>query len=415
MKNPFSGIYYGWVLVGALSLAEMTSWGVLYYSFSVFLVPMQQELGWSRSAIVGAFSLAFLLSGLAGVPIGRWLDRHGPRLLMTVGSIAAALLVLAWGGVANLATFYLIWAGIGVTMAAVLYEPAFAVVAKWFVRQRGRALTVLTFIAGFARVIYSPLAGWLISLQGWRAALCTLACVLAVGTIPLHALVLRRRPEDLGLVADGEGSYVSTSGGSSQAVTERSISLDEALRGATFWWLTTAFVTNVIGVIAVNVHLVSYLVDHGFEAKFAATAMGLVGIMALPGRLIFTPLGDLLPRSSITACLFLLQALSLLVLLWVPGKAGVLGFVAVFGAGFGAVTPARAALIAEFYGPTSYGSINGVLALFLTGAGALAPVGAALGHDLAGGYGPVWWTLVTISTLGAGAVLLAERSARHLA
>lgn len=406
-------IYYGWILVGALSLAEMTAWGVLYYSFSVFLVPMQQELGWSRASMAGAFSLALLLSGIAGVPIGRWVDRHGPRLLMTVGAIAAALLVFAWGRVTDLTTFYLIWGGIGVTMAATLYEPAFAIVAKWFVRRRGRALTVLTFVAGFASVIYIPLAGWLIRAQGWRGALVTLACLLAVGTVPLHAFVLRRRPEDLGLAPDGDGAPAGESGHPIHPQGERSVTLDAALRGATFWWLTAAFVMNVIGVIAINVHLVSYLIDHGFEASFAAAAMGLVGIMALPGRLIFTPLGDLVPRSLLTAFLFLLQTFSLLVLLWAKSKAGVFGFVALFGAGFGAITPARAALIAEYYGPASYGSINGVLALFLTFAGALAPLGAAWGHDLMGGYEPVLWILVATSALGAIAVLCAEQSAKH--
>jgi MFS family permease len=123
---------------------------------------MQQEMGWSRSSMTGAFSLGLLLSGGAGVLFGRWIDHHGARLLMTSGSIAVTLLMLAWGTVTTLSGFYAIWAGIGVTMAAVLYEPAFAVIAKWFVRYRGRALTVLTFVAGFASVSYIPLANWLI-------------------------------------------------------------------------------------------------------------------------------------------------------------------------------------------------------------------------------------------------------------
>ncbi len=414
MQAPFSGVYYGWILVGVLSIAETTAWGVLYYAFSVFLVPMQRELGWSRSSMAGAFSLALLISGISGVVFGRWIDRYGARVLMTVGSIAATLLVLAWSAVTTLTGFYLVWAGIGVTMAAVLYEPAFAVIAKWFVRYRGRALTVLTFVAGFASVIYIPLAGWLIRVQGWRSALFTLAVILAVGTIPLHALVLRRRPEDLGLFPDGERPLGSHSLASSSTQPERSVALHDAVRSATFWWLTTAFTMNIIGVLAINVHLVSYLIDHGFEESFASTAMGLVGLMALPGRLIFTPLGDVLPRSLLTALLFLFQTLSLLVLLFVPGKIGVFGFVGLFGIGFGAITPARAALIAEFYGPAAYASINGVLGLFLVSAGALAPVGAAWGHDLAGGYEPVLWTLAMISAFGALAILLAQRSARPM-
>jgi MFS family permease len=195
--------YYGWVLVLTLAVTETTSFGVLYYAFTVFVTPMREELGWSTAVLTGAFSLSQLLNGLAGVPAGRWLDRHGPRLLMTVGSCVAMLLVLAWSRVDSLVAFYAIWAAIGVTGAAVLYEPAFVVVANWFVKQRSRALTVLTFIAGFASVIYIPLAGWLVEAQGWRTALVTLALILGIGTIPLHALVLRRRPADIGLLPDG--------------------------------------------------------------------------------------------------------------------------------------------------------------------------------------------------------------------
>src|SRR6266852_840024 len=165
------GMYYGWLLVGTLGITETISWGVLYYAFSVFLTPMEADLGWSRAATTGAFSLALVVSGVGAIPVGRWLDQHGPRLLMTAGACVGPLLVLAWSRADNLAGFYLLWAGIGLVMATVLYEPAFAV--------------------------------WLVQPQGWRSAVVSLAAILAVGTIPAHALLLRRRPEDLGLHPDG--------------------------------------------------------------------------------------------------------------------------------------------------------------------------------------------------------------------
>src|SRR5207245_126547 len=118
-------MYYGWVLVGTLGLTEITSWGVLYYGFTVFVTPMHQAFGWSRAPITGAFWLALLGSGAVGVPVGRLLDRSGPRVLMTVGSCAATALVFAWAAVDSLPVFYFVWLAIGVTMAAVLYEPAF--------------------------------------------------------------------------------------------------------------------------------------------------------------------------------------------------------------------------------------------------------------------------------------------------
>jgi MFS family permease len=403
-------VYYGWVLVVTLAFTEMTSWGVLYYGFTVFITPMHQQFGWSRAAITGAFSLALLLSGVAGLPVGRWLDRFGPRALMTAGSCAAVLLTLAWAAITRLLAIYLVWAAIGVTMAAILYEPAFVVVATWFHRKRGRALTVLTFIAGFASVVYIPLAGLLVHTRGWRGALVVLALLLAVLTILPHALVLRRRPEELGLRPDGVAAVQEAD----TTPPERSLALREALRGTAFWWLTAAFFLNTLGAGAMFVHLVPYLTDHGYGEGFAAGVTGLVGVMALPGRLVLTPLGDRLPRSLVAAAIFALQTAALLVLLLVQSSAGVVGFVVLFGAGFGAVTPARAALVAEYYGPANYGTISGTLAFFLTGARALAPVGAGILYDFTGGYTILLWSLTAASAVAAFAVLLAERYARRL-
>ena len=404
-------VYYGWVMLAALALTEITSWGVLYYSFTVFLTPMGEEMGWSRAAMTGAFSLALLLAGLAGVVVGRWLDRQGPRLLMTVGSVAASLLVVAWANVNDLLGFYLIWAGLGLAMAATLYEPAFWVVAAWFRQRRSRALTLLTFVAGFASVIYIPLAAWLVAVQGWRAALLTLALLLAALTIPAHALVLRRFPRDLGLEPDGARLAPLAAGANVAPPAERSVSANEALRGPAFWWLATAFFLATLAVGAVVVHLVPYLIDEGYAPNFAAWAAGLVGLAALPGRLIFTPLGNHLPRRVVAAGLFGMQALALAALLVWRSEAGVLLFVVLFGAGFGAITPARAALIADLYGPAHYGRINGLVALGLTGARALAPVGAGLLATVSGGYDPVFLTLIALSALAAGAVLLVRGDA----
>src|SRR5205085_1557176 len=117
--------------------------------------------------------------------------------------ILASLLVLGWSHAANLVELYLVWALIGPIMSATLYDPAFATASKWFDRQRVRALTVITLMAGFASTIFIPLAGVLVQSQGWRQSLVTLAIVLGVGTIAPHGLLLRRRPEDLGLQVDG--------------------------------------------------------------------------------------------------------------------------------------------------------------------------------------------------------------------
>ena len=397
------GVYYGWVMLLAVAAAQITSWGILYYGFAVFIEPMRDEFGWSLTQTTGAYSLGLLLSGAAAIPVGRWLDRHGPRALMTVGSALAATLVAAWSRVDSLLGLYLIWAGIGLVMATVLYEPAFYIVAAWFNRLRGRALTVLTFVGGFASVIYIPLAAWLTRAYDWRAALLALAGILAVGTIPIHALLLRHRPSELGLLPDG-GMVVADAAGAPPVGR----TLHEALRDRAFWWLTAAFVLGMTAAMAVTVHLIPYLMGAGYSAGFAASAAGAIGLLALPGRLVFTPLGSRVPRRYVTALIFGLQASSLLVLVAWQSTTGVVLFVALFGAGFGAITPARAALVAEMYGSAHYGSISGVLAVAATGARGIAPVGAGVLFGLFGGYTGVFWTLFALSALAAVAAVQAH-------
>ncbi len=403
-----TGVYYGWVMLVTVSCTEMISWGILYYGFTVFVKPMQAALGWSTAELTGAFSLALLCSAVAALPVGSLLDRYGTRWLMTTGSCAASLLLLAWALVQNLTLFYLIWVGIGIAMALVLYDPAFALVAIWFRRKRAHALTVLTFIAGFASVVFVPLAEWLVQMQGWRMALVTLALLLAIITIPLHALVLRRRPEDLGLMPDGLPASAALAFAPTKS--EQSVSARAALRGAAFWWMAAAFALAMLTAGAITVHLLPYLIDRGYSASFAASMVGLIGIMALPGRLIFTLLGERIARRLVASALFLLQAIALAALLLVPGLAGVFGFVVLFGAGFGALTPARAALIAEYYGSTHYARINSILGLFVTGARAAAPVGAGLLYDRLETYALIFWVLAGLSALAAGAILAVSSS-----
>lgn len=399
-------IYYGWVIVVTLALTETISWGILYYTFAVMLPAMETELGWSRVAMTGAFSIALLASGIAAPLVGRWLDQRGPRLLMTLGSCLATALVVAWSQVEQLLTFYLIWIGIGIAMATLLYEPAFVVVNMWFVRQRGRALASVTFVAAFASVIFIPLATELSQRLGWRPALLVLSGILGIGTIPLHLLLLRRHPADLGLALDGEPITV---GNESPQRTERSVSVQAALRDRIFWWLTIGFTLTTLSAIAVTVHLIPYLLDHGYDARFAALAASLIGAMKFPGRLMFAPLEQRIAHRHLAALLVLLQAIAVIILVMASGAAAILCSAALFGAASGAGTLARPALLAEYYGTAHYGSINGVLAFFLAGAQALAPVGAGALYTVFGGYEPVLWIVVLIFAVALAAVLRIEQ------
>ena len=180
MPRLFGGVYYGWVIAVMLGITQTITWGIVYYGFSSFLPAQEAELGWSRGEMSGALSVAMLLSGLAAAPVGHWLDHHGPRLSMTLGTVAAVALLVVLSQVTSLGQFYVIWALLGLVMATVLYEPAFVVITAWFERQRTRAMMIVTLMAGLASTIFFPVAAWLIELMGWRPAMLALAAFLAV-------------------------------------------------------------------------------------------------------------------------------------------------------------------------------------------------------------------------------------------
>lgn len=381
-------------MVYALGLTELTSWGIVYYAFGVLLTPMERELGWSQAQLTGAFALAMVVAGLVAIPVGRVLDRHGARAVMTIGSAAAALLVAGWARVETLPGFYLVWAGLGACMAAILYEPAFQVVATWLPQDRSRAMTTLTIGGGLASVIYIPLATALASSLGWRSALLVLAGLLAVTTIPLHALVLRGLPpaqpteaEDWPLPAPAAAISVGT-----------------AVRGATFWWFALGVALSTGATMTINVHLVSYALQHGASAALSATAAGLLGASQIPSRILIAALGRRVSSHMLILGLGAAQALALGLLLAMPAPGGLLLFAALFGAGSGALTPTRAALMAEVYGSAHYGSISGVLAFLTTLIRAGAPVAASLLVARTQSYAPVLVALLAGTLLSAGAM-----------
>lgn len=396
-NRPRQPRYYGWYIAAALAITETISWGIIYYAFSVFLTPMETELGWTRTEMTGAFSLALLIAGGFAFPVGTWIDQHGARLLMTVGSIAASLLVLAWSQVHDLSMLYLIWVGLGLCAAAVLYEPAFAVIAVWFVRHRGRALALVTFAAGLASTIFVPLSDALLQHFGWRSALVILAILLAVTTIPLHLLVLRRRPYDLGLAPDGGGKD-----GTPLSRQPIGVNLRTALRSRSFWMLTAAFSLASLSAAAIRFHLIPFMIGAGFDASTAAIASGSIGILQVTGRVIFAPLDSRVSSKVMAGSIFALEALAIFVLLLGSSAWNVIVFILIFGTSYGAKTLARPSMLASYYGSSHFARISSIMAIFLTITSTAAPVGASFVYDRFGTYQPVLIVIFCLSVIATG-------------
>jgi hypothetical protein len=329
---------------------------------------------------------------------------------MTAGSVLAVLMVVAWSRVQTVTGLYLVFAGVGLVSAAVLYEPAFAVVVRWFAADRARALLTVTVVAGFASTVFLPLSQALIRAVGWRDALLLLALVLAVTTVLPHALVLRRDPADLGLQPDGASSAPAPQPG--VATGDRlGRTIAWAAVDRRFRLLTLAFTANALAVVVVAVHLVPFLGELGHPAMVAATAAGCLGALSVAGRLLVTVAARGRPTGHVVAVAFGAQALGGVVLLLAGGTLpGAVVFVLLFGVGFGVGTIARPAMLADAYGTTSYATLSALLGVALTAARAAGPLAAGAVRTWTGRYQAVAAGLVAVCAVAAVAVGVASRT-----
>ena len=378
-------------IVAALAITQTVGYGTLYYAFAVFLTPLAADLHTTTTAVTGTFTASVLVSALLAVPVGRWLDRHGGRALMTAGSAGGVLLLLAWSQVHRLWQLYAVQAGIGVVAAASLYEAAFAVIIAWHTPQRrAPALLALTVVAGFASTIFLPLTGWLVDHHGWRNALLTLALIQAVLTVPLHAVVVRAAPH----------AAPTTAGGAPEPIRLRTVLAD---RG--FWLLAIGFTANTAAIAVITVHLVAALVTWGHPATFAATTAGLFGVLSVTGRLATTGLQRRYRTTTVVAAVFVVQAVAALSLPLfgrnsVAAVIGVIGF----GLGFGVATIAKPVLLADRYDTSRYATIAGILVVPMTLAKAAAPLAGAALHTATGAYTSVFAAVAACCATAAAAI-----------
>jgi predicted MFS family arabinose efflux permease len=354
-------------LVAGLAVTQTVAWGVLYYAFAVLLVPMQDDLGWSRGLLVGGFTMAIVVSGLAAPVAGRAIDSGHARALMSGGSVLAVAAVALWAAARSPFAYYGAWLGIGVAMASVLYEPAFTVLAKRTTPHHRRAITTVTLIAGCSSLIFQPFTGLLEDHVQWRAALVVLGAVLAATAIPLHLTVLRpsapeARPD--------------------RSARQRPAALGEPR----FWQVTAALAAVTAASMATGVLLVAYLHDRGWTLGRAALAGGTLGIMQLPGRLAYGSTAQRLPLGRLAAVIFLVPAVGIVLLLASNGSALVWLAVSVIGLGQGATTLLRAMVFVDLYGTREIGVLNGISGRVITVTRALAPLVATLVATAVGGY-----------------------------
>lgn len=368
----------------SLCVTEVTSWGVLYYAFPVLAPSISADTGWSVPAVTAGFSLGLVVSAVAGVPVGRLLDRVGPRPVMTGGTLLAVPATLARAGARTLPEFFAAWVVAGLAMSAVLYQPAFAALTRWYGPRRVAALTILPLAAGLASSVYAPVTAALVEHLSWRQTYAVLAAMLAVITLPGHLLGLRLRwPPAV-------------------SETHREHPPDAVARSAGFIALAAAMSLAALAVYAAVVNLVPLLHHRGLSTSDAALVLGLGGVGQVLGRLGYGRLTSATTVRTRTAIVLLAAAGTIVLLGLLPGPFLVLIAAAMLaGAARGIVTLLQATAVTDRWGATHYGRLNGLLSAPSTFAAALAPwAGAALAGPF-GGYPALFCLLGALAAVAA--------------
>ena len=390
-----SKYFYGYNIVAAGFIIQGVCIGAMF-TYGVFFREFQAEFGWSRAMISGGSSLAFLIMGAAGILAGRLNDRIGPRVIIVVSGISFGLGYLLMSRMQALWQLYLLYGllvGIGLSTHDVI---TLSTVARWFHRRRGMMSGIVKVGTGAGQLLVPLIATSLIAVFGWRNA------YLMIGTVSMlalvaAALVLRRDPQALGLMPDGDNQGPSGSEGES---AEDGISLEAAVRSRQFWTICIAEFAIFFCLLTIIVHIVPHATDLGLTPTSAAAVLATIGGVSMLGRLVMGTWNDRIGgKRSLIICFILL--LSSLLWLQVADVAWMLFlFAVVYGLAHGGFFTVMSPMIAELFGTGSHGLLFGLVLAGGTIGGAIGPVLAGRAFDVTGSYRLVFWVLTALVVLG---------------
>ena len=370
-----------WLIVAALFVV---TYGISMplAAYGVFLPVLAEHFGWSRGAIAAALSLNLLVGGLAGFVAGALADRHGPRALLTVTVAlagAAFALVAAVGALWQLYLLVGIMGGLGMSS---FYLLTTATVTHWFDERRGLALALVLVGFNLGYITGGPLAAWLITKLGWRAAYYVLGS--GCGVLTTCAALTVRLPRSAERTALHRPP--PTRIGAAAAPGPRGITLRQSLADPRQWALNVSWL--LLGGLAmmISVHAVPFARDQGVSLADASLALTAYGVGSAVGRLISGAVSDRLGTGPTIGAAYLLEFLALVALLWIPSRGALLASLVAFGAGFAASDTMVAKVIPEVFGLRAIGAIMGVLTLGWRLGAALGPAAAGFLYDLTGSY-----------------------------
>ena len=404
--------YYGWVVVGSSGTAVFARMAPAITTLTVFIYPMSQELGWSRTLIAGAVSAGALTSMVLSPAVGWAIDRFGSRPVLVCGvlTVGASMISLAWATIP--VTFYAAYASARVVFHTAAPIGASTVASRWFIRMRGRAIGVTFLCGAIGGVVFTMLAAVVIDNYGVAAAWISLGIVtLTVSLLP-NLLLVAERPENLGLRPDGDTEREPQRARATEWQDTDSWSTKEAIRTASFWILVVMGFATFFVHAGINVHIAAYLRDQGLSLTSAASVVTASWVVSAAGSVGWGWLMERVPARLMYSGMMALLSASVLLLFLAGGIAGALAAAVLIGlvAAGGNIIPA--VVYADYYGRNSLGKIRGIGEIGVLLGQSTGPLLAGLVFDLRGSYALIFIVFSAMAASGSLLVLNARRPSR---
>ena len=392
-KNQKEEIFYGvWIVAGCFILLFLFA-GAGFYSFSIFIKPLEAYFGWSRAAISLTMSIYMIVGGLAGPFLGKLIETYGPKKIMTLSALAAGACFISVSFTNSLWYFYMTYGLLAITSAGVGFIPVSSVLARWYVRRRGTAIGFAMVGIAVGGLLTAPIVGQITYHFSWRASFVFLGLLVWLLALPVTLFVIKGRPAEMGLMPDGDQvdtnenfQPLHETENSFLAPAEEGWPVRAALRTRAFFWLGLTFLLAPLGQMGVLQHQVPLIIEAGISEAGAATALGLTAGLGGLGKLSFGRISEILPFHYAAMLCFGLQAIGVFVLLNTQSMAMVWVYIMIFGFAMGGVIVLLPLAVGHFFGLASFAVIMGLMSLIQAVGCASGALISGLIYDSLGNY-----------------------------
>jgi sugar phosphate permease len=388
-KKP---IYYGWWIVAGSFVLLFLFAGAGFYSFSIFIKPLEDAFGWGRAQISFAMSIYMLVHGLAAPFVGHWTEKYGPKRIMTFFAAGTGLAFITVSFTQSLWFFYAAYAFLSLTTTGIGFIPVSSLISRWFVKKRGTALGITMVGIAVGGMTMSPVVDAIVSRYNWRVSFIVLGILVWILALPVTFFVLKGSPADMGLLANGKAkdevdSPLTGSETAATSLEEEGWPFKAAIRSKAFRWITISYILAPLAQLGVLNHQVPMITSSsGMSATAAATALGFTAGLGGLGKLSFGRLSDIIPFHLTAAICFGSQALGVSLLYFAHSPVMVWLHVLTFGFGMGGIVVLLPLAVGQFFGMAAFGTIMGAISLAMSMGSASGAVISGVIYDNFGSY-----------------------------